>query len=415
MKTLPSKILRTVFLAALVSSCASTGPEVSSQELKQTKEVFNQKFFQASRGWMPRIYRVGYRLLKSPVPGHSDLVPKYQFTGVGVDELKDYARKAYAIEKSVKGVLVVGTYPGSQAEKMDVLTGDVITKINGKKVKSLGSYFKKIRSTNAKTVEAEIVRQGKTILRTFPVEKVYYNAQFFLEPTPNFDANSLFSKIQIGIGALRYCRNDDELSVIMGHELAHTVLKHSLKTLGVGIGTGLAYGAVAGVVDAFTFPGVGNLVTSPIQRATDAVVSRRYEREADYYGMQHALHAGFNVGAGAKIFSRLASDAPGFQILAYTFSTHPESPERFLRLEKMVEEFRQKFPEKFPLPESRDWDLIVPMNAGENLEEAVQHLLDQELQKKNAAVSKGPVSLKVNESLPAVQISKTPPAKLSLS
>lgn len=380
-------------LVCLISACASTGPSISRYEIKQKEEEFHLKFYEASKIWLPRVYRVGYRLVTSHVPEHGDEQPKFQFVGVGVEELKGYSRKAYGVDKSIKGVLVLGLYPGSRADgNVDLQPGDVILSVDSKKVKNLGAYFKQIRNTEKDSITFKIWRHGGTLERAIPVEKVYYNAQFFLAPTPDFDAHAAFSKIHVGIGAIRYSRNDDELGVIIGHELAHTTLKHSMKKLGASVSTAIAYGAVAGLIDAFTFPGVGSALMQPAQQATEAAISRRYEREADYYGMQHAFHAGFDVESGSKVFSRLASDAPGFEVLAYTFSTHPKSPERFLRLEKMVEEFRTKYPERFPLEKSPDWEIVISPNAGESLEDALNRLLEQskQAQKLPADISQGP-------------------------
>jgi len=357
-------------------SCASTGPKVSRAEKKRKEEEFNAKFLQATQNWLPRIYRIGYRLVSASVPGHGNPEPKFGFAGIGVDELKDYARTFYKVDKSIKGVLVLGTYPGSKAESVDVKAGDVIVKLDGRKTKNLGGYFKAVRKAKQPLVRAEIWRDGEMIERAIPVEKVYYNAQFFLAPTPDVDAHAAFSKIAVGIGAIRYCRNDDELAVIMGHELAHTTLKHSLKKVGVTTATGIAYGVVAGALDVVTFSGVGSALIWPVQSATDAAVSRRYEREADYFGMLHTFFAGYNVEVGSKIFGKLATDAPSHGLVAYTFSTHPKSSERFLRLEKIVEELKLKYPDR-DWVKTPDWEIIIPVTPGETLDEAVNRLLEE--------------------------------------
>ena len=140
-----------VFLVASLftfSSCATTGPKVTQAELDQIQEEFNAKFFEASQVWLPRVYRVGYKLLTSHITESADEKPKHNFAGIGVTELKDYARKCYGIDKKVRGVLVLGTYPGSQAEGLDFQSGDVIQMIDGKKVSGLGDYFGKIKRIN---------------------------------------------------------------------------------------------------------------------------------------------------------------------------------------------------------------------------------------------------------------------------
>ncbi len=390
-----------ILLSIFLSACASTGPSLSKEEKKTNEKQFNAKFLKASENWLPKVYRIGYKLVSAHVPGHGEDKPDYRFIGVGAQELKDYARETYGIEKSVKGVLLLGTYPGSAAEHLDIKAGDVLQSLDGKKVKSVGSFFKVMRKSDGKVLKAVIWRHGSTVKMDFPVEKVYYNAQFFLAPTPNLDANALFSKINVGIGAIRYCRNDDELAVIMGHELAHTTLHHSLKKMGTGIGTSVGYGVAAAAINAVTIGGGGNLVVQPMQQATDAAVSRRYEKEADYFGMKHAFHAGYNVENGSKVFSRMATDAPGFGILSYTFASHPKSAERFLRLEKINEEFKTKYPEKFPQQPSPVWEMLVPVHGGETLTEALERLTMQAKKVQQAEVVPKPDSKTIPQAIAA--------------
>jgi len=366
-------------LAFSLTSCVSTGPKISKEDRKRVEEEFETKFLRASAGWLDRVYRVAYQLLRSPIPGRSDKEPKYGFVGVGVDDLKEYARKTNNIDKEIHGVLVRGIYPGSEAEGIDVKAGDVIVALDGKKTKSLGRYFKVIRRAKKKTLTAKIWRQGQILEREFPVEKVYYNAQFFLEPTPNVDASAAYSKVEVGIGAIRYCQNDDELAVIMGHELAHITLKHIIKKTGINIATDTMYGVAAGAINYFTFSTLGSFMVYPAHEATNAAVSRRYEREADYYGMRHTFHAGYDVGHGAGVFGRLATDEPGYSLLAYTFSTHPKWPERYLRLQKITEELERLFPEQAEaIQQKPDWEISVPVKPGETIHEALERLSQTE-------------------------------------
>ena len=87
--------LCSLFISCFVlSSCASTGPRISKAEKKKMEEAFNLKFLEASQRYLPKVYGVGYRLLKSHVPDHGAEKPKFDFAGIGVDDLKDYARKA---------------------------------------------------------------------------------------------------------------------------------------------------------------------------------------------------------------------------------------------------------------------------------------------------------------------------------
>jgi len=361
-----------------LSSCVSTGPKISAKEIAQKQIEFDRKFYASLQTWLPRIYRIGYRLLKAPVPQHSSETPKYNFLGVGVQEIKKPTRKALDLPKKVRGVLVIGLYPGSEAEGLPLKMGDVIKRVNGKRVKTLAEFYKQIKKAKGDSVTLNVwaPETGSSVLQA-PLEKVYYNAIFFLKPTPNFHASALFSKIEIGIGAIRYARNDDELAVIMGHELAHTTLKHTAKKLGSNLGVGVAYSAVVTVVDTFTVQGLGNILVDPVKKITDSGISRRYEREADYYGMKHAFHADYAIENGARVFARLSGDKPTFNILSYTFASHPSSPERFLKLEKIIEEFREQYPERFPMTHHSDWQVAIPLQPGESIYEAILRLAEE--------------------------------------
>ncbi|MBI4430832.1 MAG: M48 family metalloprotease [Candidatus Omnitrophica bacterium] len=133
------------------------------------------------------------------------------------------------------------------------------------------------------------------------------------------------------------------------------------------------------MINYFTFSTLGSLMVYPAHVATDAAISRRYEREADYFGMRHAFHAGYDVEHGTKVFSRLATDEPGYNLLAYTFSTHPKWPERFLRLEKITQELEALFPaEAQALDESPDWEITMPVKPGETIQEALERLSQME-------------------------------------
>lgn len=359
------------------SSCASTGPKISKADIERIENEFNSRFFSATENWYPRIFRIGYRLVSAKVPEHGKEEPQYNFVGVGTEELKTHIRTYYHIPPSVKGVHVVGVYPGSKAESLDLRQGDLITKMDGKNVNSVGRFYKRIRKAKGAVIDTRVWRNGKEFHVALPVEKVYYNAQFFLSPTPDFNAAASISKIYVAIGAVRYSKNDDELAVVMGHELAHVSLHHSHKHMGIGVASSLVYAGVSAVLDELLIPGLGDFIVSPVEKATDAAVTRRYEREADYFGLQHTFHAGFNVENGSRVFARLATESPNFAILSSTFATHPKWSERYSRMQKTVEYFETQYPDRFPQEKSPDWDVVVPVKAGETLNEALRNLLKE--------------------------------------
>ena len=105
-------------------------------------------------------------------------------------------------------------------------------------------------------------------------------------------------------GMVRFLKNDDELAIILAHEMAHAYKAHVQYRIARGI-FGVALGAVA---EAFA-PGTGRHVVT----LTDAVnksFDRDEEREADFFGLIWASKAGFDVDAAKKVWKRMAIERP---------------------------------------------------------------------------------------------------------
>jgi Zn-dependent protease with chaperone function len=145
-----------------------------------------------------------------------------------------------------------------------------------------------------------------------------------------------------------FCLNDDELALIVGHEMAHQVLGHLIR--------GAAHREMAKFVgEAFTAFSTLSLnrlldwrhamVSPDVRRvAGDAVVSvfsREEEREADIYGAWFAFQAGYNVEKGTAVWERMAGvvDHDPFSRTYFTDS-HPPSLERMARLKLVAQYFK---------------------------------------------------------------------------
>jgi predicted Zn-dependent protease len=60
------------------------------------------------------------------------------------------------------------------------------------------------------------------------------------------------------------------------------------------------------------------------------------EREADYLGLFYAHTAGYNIESGVELWKRFALEIPRSRSKSFLRS-HPASPERILRVKKVVE------------------------------------------------------------------------------
>ena len=133
------------------------------------------------------------------------------------------------------------------------------------------------------------------------------------------------------ISALRL--SDDEVAVIMGHEIAHALLEHGrarmseqvLKSVGVSVAAALL--------------NLGQLSTSLLAQATDLAVSlpfsRGHETDADLVGMELAARAGYDPRAAAEVWRKMAAlgTQSGNPQPPQFLSTHPAHATRIREIE----------------------------------------------------------------------------------
>jgi hypothetical protein len=145
-----------------------------------------------------------------------------------------------------------------------------------------------------------------------------------------------------------FCLNDDELALVLGHEMAHQVLGHLIR--------GALHREMAKFVgEAFTAFSTLSLnhlldwrhamVSPEVRRvagnAVVSVFSQENEREADIYGAWFAFQAGYNLDRGLAVWERMAAVVGHDPFEAnYFVNDHPPSLERLARLKLIAQYFK---------------------------------------------------------------------------
>ncbi len=156
-------------------------------------------------------------------------------------------------------------------------------------------------------------------------------------------------KVGVYTGLIRLASSDDEIAIVIGHEIAHVTSRHggermSQAMLAQGLGTGLGaltansqYQQIAGTV--FGLGAQGALLK----------YSRDQETEADLIGLRFAAGAGYDPRAAAGFWRKMQAKSGGKESFKW-LSTHPPTSERIARLEQIApglmpvyEEARQRF------------------------------------------------------------------------
>jgi beta-barrel assembly-enhancing protease len=131
--------------------------------------------------------------------------------------------------------------------------------------------------------------------------------------------------------------SDDELAVVIGHELAHVTHEHSRRSVKSEmwrqlLGAGIVAGAEAIKNDTIrTAVQVGALVATV---ASLSKYSRGHEDQADRVGLRYVHEAGFDVTAGPTVWARFEKKyGNGNRVLNFFLGSHSRPADRIRNME----------------------------------------------------------------------------------
>jgi Zn-dependent protease with chaperone function len=125
---------------------------------------------------------------------------------------------------------------------------------------------------------------------------------------------------------------DDEIAVVMGHEMAHALREHARARMAKSTATNLGARALSVVL------GLGNLGDAAAGMGAQLLTlkfSRGDETEADLIGMELAARAGFDPRAGVVLWQKMGSASQGAP--PQWLSTHPASKTRIADMQKQMD------------------------------------------------------------------------------
>lgn len=144
-------------------------------------------------------------------------------------------------------------------------------------------------------------------------------------------------KIAVYEGILPLTQDENGLAVVMGHEVAHVIAKHSAERVSHQMAAqygGAILGAVVGGKSAATQNVVGAVYGIGMQAGVLLPFSRKQELEADELGLYFMAMAGYDPRAAIPFWERMASGG-GAQVPEF-LSTHPSDQKRVERLTQAV-------------------------------------------------------------------------------
>lgn len=117
--------------------------------------------------------------------------------------------------------------------------------------------------------------------------------------------------------------NDDEVAMVMGHEIAHALREHARERMGKTMAT---RGAIELGAAIFGLGNAGRLAADMGGQLLTLKFGREDESEADLVGMELAARAGYDPRAGVSLWNKMAAASKGAP--PQFLSTHPSGPSR---------------------------------------------------------------------------------------
>ncbi len=154
-------------------------------------------------------------------------------------------------------------------------------------------------------------------------------------------------KIAVYTGLLKITKNTDALSIVMGHEIAHAVARHSVErasqAMTINIGTQVADVFLGGAINRTRNTVGQNTGLDIFQLGIMNPFGRKQETEADYLGLIFSSLSGYDIRESVKLWERMAKKNEGKEPPVF-LSTHPSSKKRIENLENWIREVIIKYP-----------------------------------------------------------------------
>ena len=144
----------------------------------------------------------------------------------------------------------------------------------------------------------------------------------------------LGGKIMVYSGLINQLRlTDDEIAVVLGHEIAHALREHSRAQMSQAMAAQSAIGLGAALF------GLGGGSADLANAGYEALIATRFSRsdetEADRIGLELTARAGYNPNAGVTLWQKMTQASQGGQPPEF-LSSHPADANRVREIQALL-------------------------------------------------------------------------------
>ena len=247
------------------------------------------------------------------------------------------------------------TVPITERKQLSIVSE---TTINRQAAAAYEQFRRKTKLIKKSSQLDKILEIGK---RTEESVSSYFNSKGQKDPTQNFQWDYILvdndkivnawcmpgGKIAVFTGLLKITKNEDALSIVMGHEIAHAVARHSVErasqAMTLNLGTAVADIFLGGAISRTRNTVGQNTGLDIFQLGIMNPFGRKQETEADYLGLIFSSLAGYDIRESVNLWKRMAEKNKGKEPPVF-LSTHPSSKKRIENLKNWINEVIIEYP-----------------------------------------------------------------------
>lgn len=350
--------------AVIIGSCASpqtARPTIDSASLASEQQRQSTYVLESRAADYRRVYDIANRLTRA----NAELCARQSRTiGIRSENLNDYGRDFREAARSLWGLDNTPTInwvaQDSPAHEAGIRVNDKIIAINGRVLPSgrnaNSQAVRWLRDAADRGQVALQLRRGIETITVSVTPRVDCAYEFYMTDDDALNAAADGRSIYITRGMLRFVRTDEELALILGHELAHNAMRH-LESMQQNATMGMVGGLLLDVLAASAGVNTGGAFTDAGGDVGRMMFAQEFEAEADYVGMYFMARAGYSIEGVEEFWRRMSAENPRGIRLAYT---HPTNAERFLVLAATRQEILSKRSRNLPLLPNREGERAVP-------------------------------------------------------
>ena len=231
------------------------------------------------------------------------------------------------------------------------VSDEQVLSLSNSQYKEYMASAKKSTDANATALVKRVGQRLATAVETYLRENGYANELQYFNWEFNLvkdDAVNAFcmpgGKIVVYEGLLPVTQDEASLAIVLGHEIAHAVAKHSAEQISKKYNQSQFTQLGGAILSSTVGDGAAQVATAMASiglQFANAHYSRENESEADHMGLVFAAMAGYDPAVAVTFWQRMSA-ASGGGSTSY-LSSHPSDAKRITDIQKWLPEAQQYY------------------------------------------------------------------------